>query len=564
MLRAIAGVAAATGPPAPRKTSSSRLVAAALAAATAAAAASASLESAPDEEELPREYDAHALAEYCHRRPWMVLRRCAQVAHSLLPLMARLLLDWRTGALKDEEVCRAHALAAREILTGLGPAFVKAGQALSIRPDLVPEAALKELQRLCDDCPAFPWPAARAEVEASLGGRPLEAVFDIGSVAPEPVAAASLGQVYRWRRRSDGAAVAVKVQRPGMAHAVAVDIHILRHIARFLRFLTKRATKSRVDHVSLLEAWARGAYGELDYEAEAQNQDRFKRELEPRMGGRVYVPEVDYELTRKRVLVTEWVPGPRLADCPPDVVRTLVPVGVECFLAQLLDIGAFHSDPHPGNLLVNNGRLVLIDFGLVAEIGRVSMDSMATACVHLISADYSALFDDLIALELLPPDADKEAILPPLASVLQQGMRAGADIRRRARNFQAISDDLNKVFYEMPFQVPDYFALITRALAVLEGIALVGDPEFDIFWAAYPYALGKATAILGRRRTAGLLSAAAARGAMALAAEERAALVHGGAAAPHGGAAPGLRAQAEAPWYRRWWTSPVSLSASAC
>jgi len=147
------------------------------------------------------------------------------------------------------------------------------------------------------------------------------------------------------------------------------------------------------------------------------------------------------------------------------------------------------------------------------------MEWMALAAVHLISADYDTLFDDLVELGLLARDADRQQVLPPLQRVLEQGMRAGANIRRRAKNFKAISDDLNTVFYELPFQVPDYFALITRALAVLEGIALVGDPEFDIFWASYPYALSKAHALLGTRRTAGLLSAAAARAAQHLTAE---------------------------------------------
>mmetsp|Transcript_9157 Transcript_9157/g.28072 ORF Transcript_9157/g.28072 Transcript_9157/m.28072 type:complete len:221 (+) Transcript_9157:379-1041(+) len=199
----------------------------------------------------------------------------------------------------------------------------------------------------------------------------------------------------------------------------------------------------------------------------------------------------------------------------------LVPVGVECFVAQLLDMGVFHADPHPGNLLVKDGCLVLIDFGLVAEIDKVSMDAIASSCIHLISADWQALFDDLIALQFLPPDADRDTILPPVQSVLQQGMRAGANIRRRAQNFQAISDDMNKLFFDLPFMVPAYFALITRALCVLEGIALVGNPEFDLFWSAYPYALARARALLGSRRTVELLTVAAAQAASQLTAEER-------------------------------------------
>eukprot|EP00932_Pfiesteria_piscicida_P017195 SRR837773.4086.p1 GENE.SRR837773.4086~~SRR837773.4086.p1 ORF type:complete len:275 (-),score=95.18 SRR837773.4086:165-938(-) len=239
------------------------------------------------------------------------------------------------------------------------------------------------------------------------------------------------------------------------------------------------------------------------------------------MGGRVYVPAVDHALTTKRVLVTEWVDGPRLADCSPEVIRKLVPVGVECFVAQLLDMGVFHSDPHPGNLLVKGDQLVLLDFGLVAEIDAASMGAIAAATVHLISSDWDALFDDLIAIGFLPRGADRQQILPPVKSVLQQGLRAGGDMQRRARNFQGISDDMNAIFFDLPFSVPAYFALITRALCVLEGIALVGNPEFDIFWSAYPYALARARSLLGTRRTAELLTAAAARTAQQMTAEDR-------------------------------------------
>eukprot|EP00440_Ansanella_granifera_P060546 gb/GFBE01065622.1/.p1 GENE.gb/GFBE01065622.1/~~gb/GFBE01065622.1/.p1 ORF type:complete len:555 (+),score=115.17 gb/GFBE01065622.1/:1-1665(+) len=495
---------------------------------TGALSASALLEPKPDEAELPRTYKLEELEAYFRRRPWAVAYRCAEVLRETLPLLTALIWDWRSGALstQDDAACRQRASEAREALGRLGPAFIKAGQALSIRPDLLPPTALKELQRLCDDCPAIPWSIAKATIEEELG----EGVWEVLEVLPRPetseepapVAAASLGQVYRWRRRSDGQVLAVKVQRPDMMHAVALDIFILRRVAAFVRFAVRQITNNRTDHVSLLDAWAKGTYAELDYEAEANNQEFFREELGRRLGGRVYVPEVCRELTTRRVLATEWVDGPRLADCSREVIRTLVPVGVECFLAQLLDMGVFHSDPHPGNLLVSRGRLVLIDFGLVAEIGQLSMKSMATATVHLISADYESLFDDLVTLELLPQDADRRQVLPPLKSVLVQGMRAGSDIKRRAKNFQSIQDDLSVIFYELPFQVPDYFALITRALAVLEGIALAGDPEFDIFWAAYPFALSRARSVLGSRRTAGLLSVAAASAAQQMTAEERA------------------------------------------
>lgn len=491
--------------------------------AVTAAAARRSALAEPDAEEasLPEQYDAEALAAYWARRPWAVRLRCWRIAREAVPLMTRLLWDWHWGALADRELCKARAVSVREVLTMLGPAFIKAGQALSIRPDLLPDVALKELQRLCDDCPPFGWVEAQAILATELGKPPEEVFLGVDVLAPLPVAAASLGQVYRWVRRSDGHVVAVKVQRPGMAKSVALDLFIVRRVAACGRWLLRMVSHSRVDHVELVDAWAAGTYGELDYVEEAKNQEYFRTELLQRMRGRVYVPAVDHTLTSKRVLVSEWVDGPRLADCAPEVIRKLVPVGVECFVAQLLDMGRFHADPHPGNLLVKDGRLVLLDFGLVAKIDGASMDAIASSCVHLISADWEALFDDLIEIGFLPHGADRDQILPPVRSVLQQGVRAGGDMRRRAQNFQGISDDLNTIFYDLPFSVPAYFALITRALCVLEGIALVGNPEFDIFWSAYPHALSRARSLLGTRRAAELLTSAAAQAAQQLTAEER-------------------------------------------
>lgn len=507
-------------------------VAGVVVAGAAAAVVSAHLEPDLEEAGLPRQYDVEALGEYLHKRPWAVRMRCFDVLRELLPLVVDFFVDrWRGVFTEDPAACHRHAVRLREALTRLGPAFIKVGQALSIRPDLLPAVVLKELQHLCDDCPAFSWPVARALIEAELG-RAVEEFFLLpAGGTPEPIAAASLGQVYRWRLRSElgGDVVAVKVQRPSMDSAVALDLYILRGLAIAVRAVVRRFTRNRTDHVALLDAFARGTVGELDYEAEASHQERFRAQLDRQFRGRVYVPAVHRGVTTRRILVTEFVDGPRLADCSPEQVRALCPVGVECFMAQLLDLGFFHSDPHPGNLLVSEGRLVLIDFGLVAEIKEVNLHRHATAVVNLINGNYDELLDDFVALGFLPADIDRERLLPPIQRVLEQGMKAGADMKRRKKNFQSISDDLNDIFFEFPFSVPEYFALVTRALATLEGIALLGDPEFDIFWAAYPFALSRCTAILGARRTAGLLSVAAAHAAQQMTAPERAKIWAGAA-----------------------------------
>ena len=274
--------------------------------------------------------------------------------------------------------------------------------------------------------------------------------------------------------------------------------------------------------VSMLDDFARASYFELDYEHEARNQELFSEKLKQHGVKNVRVPKVYRQGTSRRVLTTEWINGIQLAKSSPAVIKELVPVGVECFLVQLLDMGFFHGDPHPGNLLVDEqGKLTIIDFGLCAEVSAPSSAGMTKALVHLMRGNAPELLNDAIELGFLPEDVDRAALLPPLERVFSQGKAArveamaapaatsGTTIRSRSssnisksnhlyqasvrrKQFRAISGELNSVFYEFPFVVPEYFALITRALIVLEGIAVTGDPEFDIFAASYPFARKKA------------------------------------------------------------------------
>ena len=265
------------------------------------------------------------------------------------------------------------------------------------------------------------------------------------------------------------------------------------------------ADRSAFD-VKLLDTFAAASYLELDYEHEASNLERFSERLLPLLSD-VYVPRCYRRATSRRVLATEWIVGEQLARSPPEVIRRLTAVGVDCFLVQLLQIGFFHSDPHPGNLLVDReGRLVLIDFGLCAEIAQFDSRGLTSAIVHLMRGDVPALVQDGIALGFLPDDVDVGALVPPLSAIFEKGRIAAASelsqgrfargggegggaemtavgkgttvgkgtAQRRAQ-FTAISRELNQIFFEFPFTVPEYFALITRALIVLEGIALSGD-----------------------------------------------------------------------------------------
>lgn len=449
------------------------------------------------------------------------------------------------GSETAEEMTARHSSRARELrvlLTELGPTFIKAGQAVSIRPDVVPPGAIYELQKLCDAVPSYPTHDALRLIEAELGQPPAQ-IFSGLDLDSEPIAAASLGQVYRCRMRDSGAEVALKVQRPDMIRAVSLDLYLLRRYCvgvewckeNIVTGLFGAADRSAFD-VKLLDTFARASYLELDYRNEAANLERFREALVPRMGGRVYVPFCEGSVTTRKVLATEWIDGPQLAKSTPEVINKLISTGVDCFISQLLDIGFFHSDPHPGNLLVDaRGRLVLIDFGLCAEIDAFDSRSLTSAIVHLMRGDVSALVDDAIALRFLPPDVDKAALLPPLEGIFAKGRLAAAEeIARRAQpsqplgataveeaeqaanqttrraQFSAISRELNQIFFDYPFAVPEYFALITRALIVLEGIALTGDKDFDLFTAAYPIAAKHASKIFGAAQLAAMLGEASA------------------------------------------------------
>ena len=306
-------------------------------------------------------------------------------------------------------------------------------------------------------------------IEAELGV-PVTSVFRGIEPSTSPIAAASLGQVYRVQLAEEDQVVAVKVQvrsltassrdllriririlrrlreilltalmiplqRPDMHHYVLRDIYILRLVARSWQWLKSTFTYQRPFDVALLDAFAGATLKELDYLNEAANQIKCKEALEPRQRDKIYIPKVyEKHTTRKvrktltifneykikhlffsvrtnmfaQVLVTEWIEGAQLAKSPPEVINKLIPVGVECFLIQLLETGFFHADPHPGNLLVTpEGRLALIDFGLMADVPIQDTKTMTKTIVHLMQGDVPGLVEDAIQLGFLPEDVDK-------------------------------------------------------------------------------------------------------------------------------------------------------------
>lgn len=429
--------------------------------------------------EMAADYDAERLAEFMASRPARTTSRALTIAASLGGVISGIAADYASGRL---ETNTSRALQLRNTLASLGPSFVKVGQALSSRPDLLPRSYLEALSSLQDRLEAFPSHVAMAVIEEELG-RPVEEVYSY--ISDEPVAAASLGQVYKGVLRSTGEQVAIKVQRPGIGEAIAVDMVLLR---RLMNIVDTSQNILSQPFVPLVDEFACRLFGELDYVQEGRNCEKFESLY--RHVPRVRTPGIKWEATSRRVLTMEWIDGVKLTDKAAmgeaglDVVD-FVTVGVECTLRQLLEAGFFHADPHPGNLLATKeGDLVYLDFGMMSEAPSNARYAIIAHIVHLVNRDYLAMCYDYYTLDFMDPSVDTTPIAPALADFFDDIL---SDSTVNRLNFKSLVDGLGGVLFQYPFRVPPYYALILRSLTVLEGLALGADPEYNLLGRAYPY-----------------------------------------------------------------------------
>ena len=425
-------------------------------------------------------YDAALIERLYRGRPRRLLLRLWQ---TLVPIAALLLavgIDIVLKRFRHEARVRQRAHELCQLLVDLGPAFVKAGQALSTRPDLVPPVVLEELSALQDQLPPFSSSLAMDCISQDLGA-PASQLF--ASLSATPISAASLGQVYRGRLHS-GQDVAVKVQRPGLREQITLDLFIVRRMAIWVK---RHTNLVRSDLIGLVDELGTRVFEEMDYLHEAANAERFAR-LHAH-NPRIAVPRIYGDLTSRRVLTMEWIDGTKLTQLH-DVYtlgldpEEMVAVGVQCSLQQLLEHGYFHADPHPGNLLaLADGRLAYLDFGMMSTVSRESRVGLIQAVVHLVNKDFDQLAKDFVRLGFLTEEVNLEPIIPAFRRVFRKALDSGVS----RMDFKAVTDDLSGVMYRFPFRVPPYYALIIRSLVTLEGIALSINPDFKILGAAYPY-----------------------------------------------------------------------------
>ena len=431
-----------------------------------------------DEPDADWRYDPEIINRQYSRQPWAVLGRLSQIIFTFGWFILRLWWDKVTGQSAQKERSRAVGLV--NILTKLGPAYIKVGQALSTRPDLVSPIYLEELAKLQDQLPSFDNKIAFRFIEEELG-KPPEEIY--GELSPKPIAAASLGQVYKGKLKT-GETVAVKVQRPDLIRRITLDIFIMRTLASWVQHNIKRV---RSDLMAITDELAERVFEEINYTQEGRNAEKFKK-LYGYME-EIYVPKIYWEYTARRVLTMEWITGTKLTNIKEVQAKGidathLVEVGVECSLRQLLEHGFFHADPHPGNLLaMEDGRLAYLDFGMMSRIKPYQRYGLIEAVVHLVNRDFESLAEDYIKLDFLTPETDLNPIIPALSNVF--GNALGASVAEL--NFKSITDQMSAMMYEFPFRVPAYYALIIRSMVTLEGIAIGIDPDFKVLSKAYPY-----------------------------------------------------------------------------
>ncbi len=426
------------------------------------------------------EYDPEAIASIYKKNPIRLLKRLWQTLWPIGLFLIGIGWDKINGSITKQEIKVTRAKEFTNLLVDLGPAFIKAGQALSTRPDIIPQIVLEELAQLQDQLPGFDSKLAMDCIEEDLESR-IDDIFQ--HIDKEPISAASLGQVHKAILKN-GKKVAVKVQRPGLREQITLDLYIVRNIAIWFK---NNIGIIRSDLVALIDELGRRVFEEMDYLNEANNAEKFKKLHEN--NPKIAVPSIYRNETSRRVLTMEWIDGIKLTNIV-EVKKLginpnrMIEIGVNCSLQQLIEHGFFHADPHPGNILaMKDGRLCYLDFGMMSYVSQESRTGLIQAVVHLVNKKFDKLSNDFVQLGFISDDIDLEPIVPAFEEVFTKALEVGVN----KMDFKAVTDDMSGIMYKFPFRLPPYYALIIRSLITLEGIALSVDPNFKILGAAYPY-----------------------------------------------------------------------------
>jgi ubiquinone biosynthesis protein len=370
----------------------------------------------------------------------------------------------------------------REMLDELGPTFVKFGQLLSMRPDVLPPDIIAELRGLQDDVSPFPYEQVEEMIRTELG-QPIERLFR--DFDPVPMAAASIGQVHR-ATLPNGRDVVVKVQRPGAARQIEADLNLMYQAARIAK--ERVHALDFIDAEALVDEFARSIRQELDYRLEARNAETFRKNFAGHP--HVRIPRVYWTYTRPRVLTLEYLDGTQLADLEllgwaPEQRRRLAEVLTEAWMTMIFRHGFFHADPHPANVLVfSPDRIGLVDFG---QAGRLTDEDISKATglfIDVVNENIEALPKRLAELGVRYPKEREEEFVAELRDLFYRYYGASlAEI-----DPQQVIRDVFSLIYRMNLRLPTRFVLLDKAIATLGSVATELSPDFNVFEVAKPYA----------------------------------------------------------------------------
>jgi ubiquinone biosynthesis protein len=370
----------------------------------------------------------------------------------------------------------------RMVLEDLGGTFIKMGQILSTRGDLLPRELMEELEKLQDAAPHFPFEEVKKTVEKDLNAS-MDDLFQ--SFEQIPFASASLGQVHRATLKA-GEHVVLKVLRPEIRTSIQVDGEILLDAARFLE--KRRIFKGKFDFVPIAQEIRDSLEGETDYIREAHNAERFRRNFAD--DPNVYVPDIYWGYTTGRVLCMEKVDGIKILDHEGLAKKgfdgkEIARLGIGAYLKQILVHGFFHADPHPGNLFITfDGKIAFVDFGLVGEIDVDLRNSLGDLFINTMKRNIDGVIDTLLAIGSIPPVIDRIRMKRDLSFVHDKY----STLTLKEIKIGEVIKDILHLMYRYGVKIPPDFTLMIKTVATLEGLGKQLDPDFNIFDVAEPYA----------------------------------------------------------------------------
>ncbi|MGZ0748299.1 ABC1 kinase family protein [Haloparvum sp. AD34] len=366
-----------------------------------------------------------------------------------------------------------------DILLTLGPTFIKLGQLLSTRPDILPPAYIDVLSRLQDDVPPAPWAESKEVIEADLGS--IEETFD--DFDTEPISGASLGQVYT--ATYDGDPVAVKIRRPGIEALVEADLRVVKWSLPVVKRVIGEGRAFSLEN--LADEFAKTIRQEMDYRREREMLEEIRDNFTDDEA--IRIPNAYPTASGPRVLTMQYIPGTKINDVDqleaeghdPTALATALQ---RAYLQMIIDDGVFHADPHPGNLAVDDdGAIVFYDFGMSGRVDPFIQGKIVDFYVAVASQDIDAILDTLVDMGTLSPEADREVMGDVMELAIADAR--GEDIEQYRVN--QIIQQVESTIYEFPLRLPRNLALVLRVATVVEGVCVTLDPEFDFIATATDY-----------------------------------------------------------------------------